>query len=192
MSETQTFALYLKENSRATHDSVDNLVMSVKPFSSPENYSKFLQLQAVFHKIVDDIYKNDKLNQQIPDLASLARYDLVLQDLQDLNSKPAELSLTLPQPKGAEALGWLYCAEGSNVGAAFLFKDAQVNLGYDGNHGARHLAPHADGRGKHWRDFVAQFNMLPVSREEQETALKGALEAFAFYKVLLREIFQSA
>ena len=38
MSEAQPFAAYLKSNSTATHDSVDNLVMSVKPFSTPENY----------------------------------------------------------------------------------------------------------------------------------------------------------
>ena len=60
-----TFAKFLKHNCQTTHDSVDNLVMSVKPFDSTDNYIKFLQLQAVFHKVVDDIYKNPKLNQQI-------------------------------------------------------------------------------------------------------------------------------
>lgn len=190
MSEVQTFAAYLKSNSTATHDSVDNLVMSVKPFSTPENYIKFLQLQAIFHKIVDSVYKDKELNQKIKDLASMARYDDVIKDLQDLNAKEAEVSLEIPKPKGAEALGWLYCAEGSNLGAAFLFKDAKNNLGFGAEHGARHLAPHMDGRGKHWRGFVAQFNELTVSEEEKEAALKGALEAFAFYKVLLRAIFE--
>lgn len=191
MSETtHTFAQYLKENSRATHDSVDHLVMSCQPFDNTENYTKFLQLQAVFHKIVDDIYKNPQLNEQIPNLAELARYDAVLQDLQDLGAAEADLTLPLPQPQGAEALGWLYCAEGSNVGAAFLFKDAQNKLGFSAEHGARHLGPHVDGRGKHWRAFVEQLNALPVSAEDKETALLGALNAFAFYKVLLREIFK--
>lgn len=192
MSETITFAQYLKDNSRTTHDSVDKLVMSMKPFSSPENYTKFLQLQAVFHKIVDDIYKNPELNQQIPNLASLARYDFVMQDLQDLNAQEKAVDLELPKPEGAEAIGWLYCAEGSNVGAAFLFKDAQANLGFTGEHGARHLAPHADGRGKHWREFAVHLNNLNLNDEERETALKGSLEAFAFYKKLLRAIFEVA
>ena len=42
MSETQelTFAKRLKEQTTTTHDSVDNLVMSVQPFSSKENYIK--------------------------------------------------------------------------------------------------------------------------------------------------------
>lgn len=189
MSQTP-FNQYLKENSRATHDSVDELVMSVKPFHTPENYIRFLQLQAMFHKIVDDIYKNPQLNAQIPGLSGLARYDDVLLDLQDLGAAEKAVSLPIPQPKGAEAIGWLYCAEGSNVGAAFLFKDAQNNLGYNAEHGARHLGPHADGRGKHWRNFAAQLNKLGLSPAEQEEALQGSLAAFAFYKQLLREIFE--
>lgn len=188
--EPLTFAQYLKANSRATHDSVDHLVMSVKPFDSQENYIKFLQLQSVFHKIVDDIYKDPELNQKIKGLAELARYDTVLLDLQDLNAQAKTISTPLPQPVGMEAIGWLYCAEGSNVGAAFLYKDAQNNLGFSAEHGARHLAPHADGRGKHWREFVEQLNALGIDGEDKETALRGALNAFAFYKVLLREIFE--
>lgn len=190
--EPLTFAQYLKVNSRATHDSVDHLVMSVKPFDSQENYIKFLQLQSVFHKIVDDIYKDPALNQKINGLAELARYDTVLLDLQDLNAQTKTISTPLPQPVGMEAIGWLYCAEGSNVGAAFLYKDAQNNLGFSAEHGARHLAPHADGRGKHWREFVEQLNTLGIDGEDKETALRGALNAFAFYKVLLREIFEVA
>lgn len=184
-----TFAKFLKHNCQTAHDSVDNLVMSVKPFDSSENYIKFLQLQAVFHKVVDDIYKNPELNQQIEGLAELARYDEVMRDLQDLNASEKAISTPLPQLSGAETLGWLYCAEGSNVGAAFLFKDAQNKLGFGAEHGARHLAPHADGRGKHWRDFVAQLNALDLSEQERAAALKGALDAFAFYKVVVREIF---
>lgn len=68
----EIFNVFLKENSRATHDSVDELVMSVKPFDSKENYIKFLQLQAIFHRIVDKIYKDPTLNQKIPNLAELA------------------------------------------------------------------------------------------------------------------------
>lgn len=184
------FAKFLKHNTHATHDSVDQLVMSTKPFDSPEQYTKFLQLQAVFHKIVDDIYKNPELNQQIEGLADLARYGEVLKDLQDLNASERGVQAALPQPKGNEALGWLYCAEGSNIGAAFLFKDAQEKLGFGSEHGARHLAPHMDGRGKHWREFVEKLNGLPLNGQAREEALLGALNAFAFYKVLLHEIFE--
>lgn len=186
---SETFAEYLKANSRATHDSVDELVMSVKPFDTPENYIRFLQVQAVFHKIVDRIYKDPELNQKIPQLADLARYDAVMQDLKDVNGQEKTMSSELPQPEGMEALGWLYCAEGSNVGAAFLFKDAQNKLGYTAEHGARHLGPHIDGRGKHWREFVAHLNRLGIEGKDRETALCGVLNAFSFYKKIVREMF---
>ena len=187
-NETQTFAQRLKEENRTTHDSVDNLVMSVEPFANNENYAKFLKLQSVFHKIVDSIYKDDALNKAIPQLADMARYDAVLQDLKDLNSEPYQFSGALPKPEGNKAVGWLYCAEGSNLGAAFLFKDAQ-KLSFNAENGARHLAPHPDGRGQHWREFVVYLNNLGLDKAAQDEAIEGAKEAFAFYKVILREIF---
>ena len=150
MSETQelTFAKRLKEQTTVTHDSVDNLVMFVQPFVSKENYIKFLKLQSVFHKAVDHIYKDAELNKAIPELEYMARYDAVTQDLKDLGEEPYKFDKELPHETGNKAIGWLYCAEGSNLGAAFLFKHAQ-KLEYNGEHGARHLAPHPNGRGKH-------------------------------------------
>ncbi|QEY26085.1 biliverdin-producing heme oxygenase [Neisseria zalophi] len=186
--ETKTFAQRLKEENRTTHDSVDNLVMSVEPFSNNENYTKFLKLQSVFHKIVDSIYKDEALNKAIPQLAYMARHDAVVQDLKDLGSEPYQFSGELPHPTGNKAIGWLYCAEGSNLGAAFLFKDAK-KLNFNEENGARHLAPHPDGRGQHWREFVGYLNQLGLDKAAQDEAIEGAKEAFAFYKVILREIF---
>ncbi|WP_416192105.1 biliverdin-producing heme oxygenase [Neisseria sp. CCUG12390] len=183
-----TFAKRLKAQTTVIHDTVDNLVMSVAPFDSKENYVKFLKLQSVFHKAVDHIYKNLELNQAIPELAYMARHDAVVQDLADLGEAPYEYGKPLPQETGNKAIGWLYCAEGSNLGAAFLFKHAQ-KLDYNGENGARHLAPHPDGRGKHWREFVEYLNALPLSPEAEAEAIEGAKDAFEFYKVVLRETF---
>ena len=190
MSETQelTFAKRLKEQTTTTHDSVDNLVMSVQPFSSEENYIKFLKLQSVFHKAVDHIYKDAELNKAIPELEYMARYDAVTQDLKDLGEEPYKFDKELSHETGNKAIGWLYCAEGSNLGAAFLFKHAQ-KLEYTGEFGARHLAPHPNGRGKHWRAFVEHLNALNLTPEAEAEAIQGAREAFEFYKVILRETF---
>ena len=192
MSEAENqelaFAKRLKAETTGVHDSVDNLVMSVQPFSSKENYIKFLKLQSVFHKAVDHIYKDAELNKAIPELEYMARYDAVTQDLADLGDKPYEYGKPLPHETGNKAIGWLYCAEGSNLGAAFLFKHAQ-KLEYNGEHGARHLAPHPAGRGKHWRAFVEHLNALNLTPEAEAEAIQGAREAFAFYKVVLRETF---
>lgn len=189
MSEI-TLQQALKTASRTTHDSVDNLVMSVKPFDNEQNYAKFLQLQSVFHKIIDPIYKDAKLNGYIPELSYMARYEAVQQDLADLNMPAYDFKGDVPEITPNKAIGWLYCAEGSNLGAAFLYKAAQQKLNFDGDRGARHLAPHPDGRGKHWKEFVKYFNQLPLNESEKAEAIQGSLEAFAFYKVLLREIFE--
>lgn len=189
MTARPSFTDRLKTDTRTVHDSVDNLVMSVKPFDNRENYIRFLNLQSVFHKTVDGIYKNPALNRAIPDLAGMARYEAVLQDLNDLGHGGYAFSGSLPEPQGNKALGWLYCAEGSNIGAAFLFKDAKEKLGFDENFGARHLDAHPDGRGKHWREFRRRLNALGLSDDGQNEAVEGAREAFAFYKTVLRQIF---
>lgn len=187
-----TFADKLKEQTRTVHDSVDNLVMSVKPFDSKENYINFLKLQSVFHRIVNDIYKDTTLNQAINDLAQMARYDAVLADLADLGQANYQFTEPLPKPTGNQAIGWLYCAEGSNIGAAFLFKDTKEKLGFDEKFAARHLDAHPDGRGKHWKAFREHLNNLNLDENAQNEAIAGAIDAFEFYKATLHQIFHQA
>ncbi len=187
--EQKTFSERLKAFNRTTHDSVDNLVMSVEPFKNNENYTKFLLLQSVFHKVVDDIYKDPELNKKIPELKYMARYDAVVKDLAVLNSQPFEFKGTLPHPQGNEAIGWLYCAEGSNLGAAFLYKAAEKNLSFDAEHGASHLAGHPEGRGKHWREFKVYLDNLGLDPKAEDETLQGSKEAFTFYKMVLRQVF---
>ena len=133
-------------------------------------------------------YKDAELNKAIPELEYMARYDAVTQDLKDLGEEPYKFDKELPHETSNKAIGWLYCAEGSNLGAAFLFKHAQ-KLEYTGEFGARHLAPHPNGRGKHWRAFVEHLNALNLTPEAEAEAIQGAREAFEFYKVILRETF---
>ena len=189
MSETQelTFAKRLKEQTTTIHDSVDNLVMSVEPFTNKENYIKFLKLQSVFHKAVDHIYKDPELNKAIPELEYMARYDAVTQDLADLGDKPYEYGKPLPHETGNKAIGWLYCAEGSNLGAAFLF-NTRKNWITPANTALVTSLPIRTAR-QHWRAFVEHLNALGLSPEAEAEAIKAQKIAFAFYKVVLRETF---
>lgn len=180
----------LREQTRTNHDSVDSLVMSVQPFEKRENYTKFLQAQAVFHKILAPIYENERLNQAIPALVDLGRYESVLDDLNALESLEVVLEDALPEPTFPRALGWLYCAEGSNLGAAILFKEAK-KISIDEHSGASHLVGHADGRAPHWRQFCGQLNALPLTEEETAEAVEGAKDAFAYYKQVIRTIFSA-
>ena len=187
MSET-TLTEALKEHSRATHDSVDNLVMSMQPFASQDNYRKFLQAQYEFHSTVNPIYQNAQLAAQFEGLAELSRLERLKSDMQDLQVEPYGQDVEEPTFTDAEAIGWLYCVEGSNVGAAILYKEAgKIDLKDD--FGAAHLAAHPDGRMPHWRSVKAKIDALPLSDEEKVAALKGSDDAFAYYKRVIRKVY---
>ena len=121
-------------------------------------------------------------------LSALPRYHAVIADLEDLGFTVPEQPTPVFPATSYEALGWLYCSEGSNLGAAFLFKETQ-KIGLNGEHGARHLAPHPDGRAPQWREFVAILNNLPLTQSQADAAVQGARHAFDFYRAALKEIF---
>ncbi|CAM3774608.1 Heme oxygenase [Pseudomonas reidholzensis] len=177
----------LKASSSREHDSVDALVMAARPFEDRERYARFLHVQHRFHGSLLSLYHDEQLNQRLPGLLQLSRFEAVETDLRDLGlalpPAPAQVSAS-----PAQALGWLYCSEGSNLGAAFLFKQTQ-QLGLDGNQGARHLAPHPDGRALHWREFVAKLDGLALDAEQDAQVVAGAIAAFDSYRAHLRAVF---
>ncbi|MDO4897450.1 MAG: biliverdin-producing heme oxygenase [Moraxella sp.] len=181
----------LKEHSATTHDAVDNLVMSVQPFANRDNYRKFLQAQHEFHSTVNPIYHNAKLASQIDGLAELARLDRVKSDMKDLEVAPFDKDIKTPTFTDSEAIGWLYCVEGSNVGAGILYKEAgKIDL--TDTFGASHLSAHPDGRMPHWRATKAKIDVLPLSDDERASAIKGADDAFAYFKRVIRQIYDVA
>lgn len=187
---SQPLSEALKVYSRKTHDSVDEAVMSNQPFASQENYAKFLQTQHEFHETVRSLYGDAELNQQLPSLDTLGRADKVQDDMQALNVQPAKIDVARPTIEGAKRIGWLYCVEGSNIGAAILYKEAgKIQL--DESHGASHLAAHPDGRKAHWLAFKALLDNLQLSDEDKQLALQGSDDAFAYYKDVLKAVFQA-
>lgn len=179
-----TLTAQLKTHSHKTHDSVDNLVMSKKPFESVDNYKKFLQAQHEFHKAVQPIYHDTALAGRFDGLIDLSRFDRVKSDMADLEVAPLDNPPTPPAYTDDEAIGWLYCVEGSNIGAAILYKHAgKIELG--DSHGASHLAAHPDGRKPHWEDVKGKIDALGLDDNATAAAKKGADDAFAYYKKLV-------
>ncbi|WEK29052.1 MAG: biliverdin-producing heme oxygenase [Candidatus Pseudomonas phytovorans] len=177
----------LKAASSRDHDSVDTLVMAARPFEDRQRYARFLEVQHRFHGSLLALYGDEQLNVRLPGLVQLSRFAAVESDLNDLGLPlPAAPQQVIASP--AQALGWLYCSEGSNLGAAFLFKQTQ-RLGLDGDEGARHLAPHPDGRALHWREFVARLDGLVLDDEEEAEVIVGAIAAFDSYRAHLRAVF---
>lgn len=180
----------LKAATTETHDRLDKRIMAGEPFAAVSNYARFLAVQYQFHRDIEALYGDADLAALVPDLAGRRRFDEIGQDMADLAA---------PHPEPAEAprfaagdidvptaLGWLYVAEGSNLGAAFLFKMARA-LGLDENHGARHLAGHPDGRAQHWRSFTGALDQVSLDEAEEMRVIDGANAAFRRVHALVEQ-----
>ncbi|PWF21475.1 biliverdin-producing heme oxygenase [Corticimicrobacter populi] len=177
-----TRAKRLKALTHGTHDALDNRLSSFHPFESREHYAAFLQMQYRFHRDVDALFDHPELNRLLPGLQQRRRLQQVEQDMRDLGIEIPALSVPPVFEAGkdvdiATALGWLYTEEGSNLGAAFLYKLA-AKLGLDGNFGAHHLAPHPDGRAPNWHGFLEQFNAIELDANGEARTDAGAQAAF--------------
>lgn len=183
----------LRAGTNETHDRLDKAIMQGAPFASRERYGLFVSVQYLFHREIDALYDNAVLDTLLPDLGGRRRLGLVAQDLNDLGLSVPHVDTVPVFARGAEvdipaALGWLYVAEGSNLGAAILLKEA-AQLGLNDGFGARHLASAPEGRGLHWKTFTAALDALLLSDPEEEHVIVAARAAFARVQSLVGEAF---
>ena len=182
----------LKAATNETHGRLDKSIMVQKPFESRDRYGLFAQVQHQFHREINALYLSPMLDDMLPDLSGRRRFALIERDLADLGMAPpkadeapvfaTDASVDLPT-----ALGWLYVAEGSNLGAAFLLKEA-AKLGLSETFGARHLAAAPEGRGSHWKTVTAALDALQLTEPEEARVVDGARAAFARVQELVEEL----
>ena len=175
-------AASLKASTHAAHQRLDGGIMKFNPFASRQHYGAFVLMQYAFHRDVAPLFGDTELNRLFPGLNARARLQQVERDLADLGLAVPVLPTPPAMANGAAldlptALGWLYVEEGSNLGAAFLFKAAAA-LGLGAEHGARHLAPHPDGRAPSWRAFVSQLDSIVLAAPDEARVIAGAIAAF--------------
>ena len=173
----------LKVLTHQIHNQLDKSIMNAALFDSVEGYERFARMQWIFHRDIDALYDDPDLIALLPGLAARRRMTAITADLADLGrATPAtDTSPAFPRDQPvdtATALGWLYVAEGSNLGAAVLRK-AAARLGLSDSHGARHLAPVGDGPAAHWRVFTTALDAAVLTVEEEARAVAGANAAFA-------------
>ncbi|MCX5520432.1 biliverdin-producing heme oxygenase [Kaistia defluvii] len=184
-------AKLLKAETTETHRRLDQSIMAGRPFESRDRYALFLQVQHQFHRDIDALYANPDLDRLLPDLAGRRRFGDVEQDLGDLEvatPAPATAPVFSGEADIPTALGWLYVAEGSNLGAAFLIKEA-AKLGLSEDFGARHLAGAPEGRGLHWKTFTAALDALELDEAEEARMIEGARAAFRRVHGLVTDVF---
>ncbi|QUS40511.1 biliverdin-producing heme oxygenase [Tardiphaga alba] len=179
----------LRAATHDAHEALDERIMAGAPFADRERYGAFLQVQYQFHRDIDALYDNPALDRLLPDLPGRRRLGLVAQDLADLGIAIPAASAAPEFDANADlptALGWLYAAEGSNLGAAFLLKDA-AKLGFTETCGARHLAAAPEGRGKQWKTFTAALDSLSLDAAEEQNVIAGGRAAF----IRVRELVEA-
>lgn len=170
----------LKEATAETHDRLDRRIMAAEPFASRDRYGLFLKVQHAFHRDIAGLYGRPELQGLFDDLATRARLDAVTRDSGDLGIDVGAENGASPVDRAdvPTAIGWLYVAEGSNLGAAFLLK-AAARLGLDETFGARHLAAAPEGRGLSWRKFTAALDAILLTEEEEQRLFAGVRAAFS-------------
>ena len=172
----------LKAITHQTHDALDSSIMKAASFADLAGYTAFLQVQYLFHRDIDALYDNAELQALLPGLAQRRRLSLIKADLADLGQglPQAEKAPTFLETKVdiPTALGWLYVAEGSNMGAALLRKEV-AKIGLSDDYGARHLSPAAEGPAAHWRSFTAALDAVELTEAEELRVAAGANGAFA-------------
>ncbi|MFT3968465.1 MAG: biliverdin-producing heme oxygenase [Sphingobium sp.] len=178
----------LKALTHDTHEGVDRSIMSAASFADRDRYARFLAVQYLFHRDIEALYDDIALQGVFPDLATRQRLPLVKTDLADLELDVPDTSEPPLFVPGAidlpTALGWLYVAEGSNMGAAILRKEA-AKIGLSDSFGARHLAPAPEGPAPHWRAFTAALDAVELNDEEEQRVADGANAAFARVQALV-------
>lgn len=217
-----SLATRLKTETAAAHEAMHVLMGQLAPFADRDRYARFVAAQYVFQCRVDALCANDWIASLVPDLGRRGRAHAARADLLDLGADvPSGDDVTDPgwgEPiaggkaaSGASgtsaqpgtqvpsshalqrwALGWLYVSEGSTLGAAFLFKQAQTDLDLSAQFGARNLAAAPEGRAQAWRGFVAAIDAAALSATHQKDVVAGAQDAFSFFAATLTRAFEGA
>jgi heme oxygenase (biliverdin-IX-beta and delta-forming) len=173
---------HLRAATSEAHTRLDRRIMLAGPFASRERFACFLEVQHAFHREIDTLCQAPSLKAVLPDLDGRRRFALVEKDLADLGRPvPARSGgpIFAGDPDVPTALGWLYVAEGSNLGAAFLLK-AAAKLGLSEEFGARHLAAHAEGRKAAWDSFTDALDRVALSPEDEARVIAGGNAAFEY------------
>lgn len=175
----------LKQTTAAEHDRMELLMAQAKVFESKQNYAQFTLSQYYFQQDIEHLYAQAEVVELIPDLDIRGRAQAALLDLQDLGLIPQNDEIATTQVDFPQALGWIYVSEGSTLGAAFLYKEAQAKLGLDENNGARNLAAYPEGRMRAWKRFKQTLDDAQFSEQQQQAILAGALAGFKRFGDLL-------
>lgn len=180
----------LKQETADQHERMHQLMAQGDPFSSREAYGRFVTAQYLFQRDVEHLFHDTAVQAAVADLHVRGRQEASLADLADLGMEVPHEAIASDMVVMPAALGWLYVSEGSTLGAAFLFKDAQAKLGLSAEFGARNLAAYPEGRAVVWRRFVGSLDSDQITPDVHDAIIAGANAAYDRFGSLLTRFFQ--
>jgi heme oxygenase (biliverdin-IX-beta and delta-forming) len=186
---TPVLSQRLKHETDAQHQRMHALMERAQPFANRERYAGFVAIQYLFQRDVMYLFDDPRVRAVVDDLDCRGRVEAARADLLDLAAVVPDNSIATSAVKMPEALGWLYVSEGSTLGAAFLLKEAQQQLGLSAGFGARNLAAYPEGRARAWRRFVASLDGDALDTADHDAVLAGANAAYARFGALLQDQF---
>lgn len=187
--ERPSLSQRLKHETADQHERMHRLMAHGAPFASREAYARFVAVQYLFQRDVEHLFQDAAVKRAVPDLDVRGRQDASLADLRDLGAPVPQDAIASADVAMPEALGWVYVSEGSTLGAAFLFKEAQARLGLSAEFGARNLAAYPEGRAIVWRRFVAALDSEQIDQQAHDAVVAGANAAYERFGALLTRYF---
>lgn len=185
---THTLSLRLKHETAIEHERMHQLMQQANVFATKEKYAQFTLSQYYFQREIEYLFEKEGVSSLIPDLDIRGRSKYALADLNDLGIQPTQYQIYTENVELPEALGWIYVSEGSTLGAAFLFKEAQKRLGFSETYGARNLAAYPEGRAKVWKRFVQALDESGFNQIQQNQVIQGAFDAFKYFGHTLHQV----
>lgn len=182
----------LKTETAEQHERMHQLMAQADAFADRAAYARFVAAQYLFQRDVEHLFADPAVQAAVPDLDARGRQEASLADLADLGATAPQDDIASRGVTMPGALGWLYVSEGSTLGAAFLFKEAQQKLRLDAQFGARNLAAYPEGRAQAWRRFVQALDGLPYDDAQKTAVVAGANAAYDRFGALLAAHFELA
>lgn len=179
---------FLRESMSSRHSKIEQHPLQndlANGTISKDRYANYLQGLLDFHRGFEASLKkhsNDAPLKGIiePDYFMIDRLEKDLQELGAPISSGANGSSNGDSRKSVEdpleLLGILYVILGSKHGGKYMSKMLSDKMGKEYHH--HYLDPFDTKLGALWSKFVADIDALPLSDEERDTVLKGAISAY--------------
>jgi len=194
LETNSTIAELIKSETALAHAKTEKAMIGpIKAIQTKEDYIRLLSclysfyapLEAGFGTLVAPV---------LADYTERRKANRLLQDIQTLGgTPPQQLATTLPvMQQPTEALACFYVLEGSILGGAFIKKMIQGQCEAIPANAFAFFSGYGDKNGSMWKQFLAQFNALVTTAQQQAAAVKAANDCFVQFENSIKAYYATS